>query len=142
LSGVDVEAELASPLVPDGVVTDDARDATPALGPGSASNDVRSVGVDRVEGAIALFNRDRSREAVAAGVGVGDLMRVERAVGDQVVFDDAASIAGQGREQRVGLTDAEAAEFDEGVVDGEAGSGRRPAVVAKITVHAVNVNLA
>ncbi len=46
-------------------------------------------------------------------------MGAERTVRNDTVVADATGIAGEGREQRVSLTDAEAAQLDVSVVDAE-----------------------
>ena len=61
-------------------------------------------------------------------------MGVKRTIRNDVVADHAASIVGEGDEQRVGLTDTEAAEFDVSVVDAGASVRRRRQAAAFLSV--------
>ena len=108
VTSVEVNTTLDGAFFPDGVVAANHRNATPAASPADAADDMRNVVVERVEiardeAAIeanievvldaerrdratgALFKSDGGAEAVAAGEGVGDLVRIERAVADDVV---------------------------------------------------------
>src|SRR5690606_22052105 len=125
VGSVEVDATLDRDFFPDGVITNDTGDTAPTAGPADAANHVRHVAVngeavverrrsqaERIVVAIARFESDCSGEAVAAVEGVGDLVGSERTVGNETVVRDARRVAGEGREQRVGLTDAETAELD------------------------------
>ena len=129
--GVEVDTTLDGAFLENGVIAGNHRHAAPAAGPADAADHVRDIAVERVEVAAvearagdigftpvtaAFFESDRGGEAVATGEGVGDLVGVERTVGNETVVGDARRIAGEGGEQRVGLADAEAAKLDVGVV--------------------------
>ena len=65
----------------------------------------------------AFFEGDTGGEAVASVELVLDGVGVERTVRNEVVVDDRTGIVGKGVEERIGLTNQEAAEFDVSVVD-------------------------
>ena len=69
-------------------------------------------------------------------------MGVKRTIRNDVVADHAASIVGEGDEQRVGLTDAEAAELDVSVVDAGASVRRKGEAAAFLVVgYAVTIKV-
>ena len=65
----------------------------------------------------AFFESDTGGEAVASVELILDGVGVERTVRNEVVVDDRTGIVGKGVEERIGLTNQEAAEFDVSVVD-------------------------
>ena len=90
----------------------------------------------------AFFEANRGGEAVASVEGVDDLVGVERTIRNDVVVDHAAGIVGEGGEQRVGLTDAEAAELDVSVVDAGASVRRDGEAAAFLSVdYAITIEV-